>query len=125
MLLDLPFTEAQLQCIYERALDVQAAGDFSRDNDAFDISVIRECAEHTNFMSAEDTAVRFRELAWQGRLFEYDMLSSWLQAGRPNERRRLTEIVNDLVRTDLPPAIDEHRQAAVRAVYEDAKVLFA
>lgn len=99
----------------------QAAGGFAADDDAFDIEVIRECAGSGDFMASEDTAGRFRELAWGGRLFDYGMLNAWLSSDRRTDRARLSERVAELVGRDVPPALDDDRRRAVMAVYERAR----
>jgi trimethylamine:corrinoid methyltransferase-like protein len=99
----------------------QAVGDFATDEDAFTIDVIRQCAEAGDFMASEDTASRYRNLAWAGRLFDYDMLNAWLESDRRTDRARLTEMVADLTSRDMPPVLDEDRQRAVMAVYERAR----
>jgi len=99
----------------------QAAGELPKDEDAFDTSVISECAGGGEYMSSDDTLKRFREFAWKGRLFRYDMLAAWEAEGGPTERARLTEIVRDLLSRELPPALDDERARAVMNVYEEAK----
>ncbi len=113
--------EQMLLDVEVRDFVAQAAGDFSRDEDAFDVSVIEECAPKNEYMSSEETLKRFREFAWAGRLFRYDMLGSWEADGRPLERARLTEIVRELVSRELPPPLDDDRARKVMDIYEDVK----
>ena len=104
-----------------RRFVTQAAGGFVADDDAFEIDVIRECADAGDFLASPDTAGRFRQLAWDGRLFDYGMLNAWLASDRRSDRARLTEMAADLTGRDTAPALDDDRRRAVMAVYERAR----